>query len=341
MPNSERCHLLYGWWQIGWSVLVVLMLAGGTPRAAAQSASDVYGTRALGMGGAVRALATDGTALDLNPAALGLLGAYLVEIDSRTYPTESGEMLRLTFIDHLTSKLATAASWSWFTADALPVEGNPSWVVVGEPTGQLEAYRAQDYKLGFALPIGPFAVGTTFAWHRYRQALETRLEETDSRSRFTMNGGLMYVPKPFLRLALSGAHLIPTGLVSRPTTVGLGVAALAGNIAMAEADVAMDLTTGRDLIDAERISWDTVGFNLNLGAQITLWRFVPFRLGYYSESAIDAHYLTSGIGLEAPMFRLNYAIRYPMGVDRDLALSDRLYHMISLSVVVGGRGAGR
>lgn len=298
----------------------------------AQYLSDVYSARSLGMGGAMRASASDSSALDLNPAALARFSSYQVELGYRRYGAESSNLLRLSFIDNLTSQVGSAASYTLGWSNDIPLSNPTGWTVVGEANDSTQTFRLQDYKLGFGVPLGPLAWGATLDWRRQKLATEDSLDNTDFVSTFSIHSGLLFKPNQALSFALVGTNLVQTHDMKLPTAVSIGAAAAKGILALAEVDFTVDLTGKRDLIGDDQISRENLGYNLNVGGQILAAQSVPVRFGFYTESLTKSQYFTSGLGLEVGQIRVSYGMRVLVG--ESTGEQGRFYHMFLLGSVL-------
>ena len=312
-------------------ILLSAALLLATHPAFAQYASDAYTARALALGGAVRALATDTTALEMNPAAIATFGDYELEGGYRFFPAQRGHQYRFGIIDNVTSRIASGLSYTIDSADAIPGPPRTGWTLLGEDPTPIEAWRSQDYILGFALPFSLASVGTSLIWHRFKQGDADELDAINLQSLFTFTLGAVLKPSDFFQVALVGTNLIPTGRSERPTTLGFGFGAWLKSYAAGGVDVSADFTGKKDESKAD--TWDKsfIRININVGGQLVFWQFLPVRLGYYTEGATNARYLTTGTGIEAGRLRLSYGLRYQLAAP-DLNRSDRFFHSFMLGL---------
>lgn len=324
------------------ALLICLLLPALAPSSlAAQQLSDVYSARAVGMGGAYRALGLDASAVDLNPAAMTTARNYQIEGDYRYSSAMDSHLTRLTFVDNLTSKLATGVSWTWDYAGSVPAPPRSGWVVLGEAVGSTQVYRAQDYKLSFGLPLGRFAIGSTFDWHRSKQAAPGDVDNLSMKSLFSFTSALQLRPSEAFTFAVIGSNLVPTGHSNLPTTLATAVSATAGKQLMADVDLIIDFTGRRDLHLEQGLSGtgpnDRTTVSVNLGGQALLGGFFPLRAGFYTEQLTHSRFVTGGIGLEMPKFAFNYGLRFELagdGID-SLTTGGRFYHVFSVRISIG------
>lgn len=278
----------------------------------AQYVEDPWSAETLGMGGACRALSSDASAVELNPAALASIRNYLAQTDYRLSAEAQAHQGTLSIVDNLTSKVGTGLLWRFGLAESLPGAPRSGWVVVGEDPETVNRLRAQDYRLGLGVPIGnAFALGTSFGWYRARQGPVPEFAAYPAITRFSFGASALFVPLPYLRLALIGSNLLPTHLPERSTTVALAAGLKADKYLMAEVDLVADVTGKSDLTQQEwsasAITW---GVHAGVGALVR--GFLPVRAGFYSDGPTGNRFLTGGLGLEAPSFALRYAMRWPL-----------------------------
>ncbi len=324
--------------RIGLSVLAfVLCWVSGGHVSSAQYASDIYSARAMGMGGAVRTLPTDGCAVDLNPAAMAMFSSYLVDAGYRYYGPQGAHSATLSAVDALTSRVASGFRWELGSADNLPGPEPDGWVVVGDTSRETLHYRGQSYRLGFGFPLHERVLaGATLAWYRSKIAAGDALEDTDFSSKFSLSFGSQVQLTPAVRVALVGTNLIPTRTEAYPTTVAAGVSGLAGGMALAALDLVVDFTSLRDIEGAPAITRENITVNVHVGGQALLAGHIPIRAGFYTERQNGSAYATVGTGIETPRGRIGYALRYRVrGGTGDSAFDGPLTHLFFIGAVIG------
>src|SRR5579883_2151648 len=93
------------------AVAVLCSLVGVEGRAHAQA--DVTGARAIGMGEAMRSIATGNEAIIYNPAGMALVRQYVVEADYGFRVETLGHQLHVSVVDSVTSKLAAGLYYAY------------------------------------------------------------------------------------------------------------------------------------------------------------------------------------------------------------------------------------
>ncbi len=305
--------------------------------ASAQNASGVYSARALGVGGAVRAFPTDGTAVDVNPAGMAGFSTYLVEADYRYFAPQAAHAGTLSFVDALTSRVASGFRLEMVRANNLPGPPPVGWSVVGDTSRDTSQYRARSYRLGFGLPVHErVLLGTTLAWYREKTASAPVLEDTAFSSAFSFSVGTLVLVSPAVRLALVGTNMVPTHMPAYPTTVGLGVSGVAADLVVGTIDLVADLTSARDLGDATGSFLETALLDVHAGLQAMLGRHFPLRVGFYTENQTGARYLTAGLGVESLRTRLGYTIQVRVkGATEDPAFDGPITHLLYVGSAFG------
>src|SRR5262245_13208876 len=94
------------------ALLVALFGASATARAQ----QDLVGARALGMGEAMRAIASGGQAPLLNPAAMSLTKQYVVEGMYGFRVEDRGHNVHVSVVDSITSRVAAGLFYSFVHA---------------------------------------------------------------------------------------------------------------------------------------------------------------------------------------------------------------------------------
>lgn len=267
--------------------LVASLLAStlAIPVAADAQTTEVQTARALGMGGAFRALAYDGSAVDLNPAGMAQVRRFEIDAGYRRDVFNRGYELDVMLVDALTSAATTGFAFQYRN---IP-EGRG-----GEPGADI-----QRYILGAAVPLIPqqLFLGTTTKFVRasYPGAVPSR----GTRNILTGDLGVLYRPLQMLAVAATFDNLVNGVHPEAPRSITGGVAFLPVPWFSAAGDVFLDLAS----TDEEEFGWA-------VGTQLTVMRNIALRAGIHEDPLADEQVWTGGLGLISETGSIDYALRY-------------------------------
>lgn len=327
-------------------LLMWLPLLGMPGQTAAQYVEDPYSAPVMAMGGALRILGNDASAIDLNPALLASLRTSLVQSDYRFFLEHNAHQATLSTVDNTSSPVGAGVLWRFSSAENIPGNPRPGWEVVGEDPDTTLRYQAQDYKVGVGIPLGnQFAIGTTFGWHRGKRTTEDIFDAISPSTAFLLTSSLQFRPSPLFAFALVGSNLLPTHRVELPTTATLAAAAQAGIYLMAEANLEVDFTSAADR-QGIAATPELIRSRFHIGGGLLAREYFPVKVGYYRDGVTGDHFLCGGIGVSSPRVALHYAVRYRLNAevqDLDgepiLDTSGRFMHLISLGIRFGPGGS--
>jgi hypothetical protein len=289
------------------AVVVVVVLAAGAARA-----QDFVGTRAMSLSEAYRATATGNDAIDFNPAGLGVIPRYAVELNYQLDVDKNEHTADISVVDSKTSAVAAGLS---YTFDA-----------------QFAQRRALQHKATLALAYAPLAkllsvgaglkyvnVSDAFAGN-YLNALSADL------------GFLSHLPFG-VSVAGVGYNLIPIQSQRAPISAGFGlnldmgpISALifGGAPSLGAMPNAAGLPTTATLGDPQgplagltlegdwNIDFATlygIKHRLSAGGEYLAFGMIPLRGGYLWDQATNDQQVSVGAGFIVPYFGLDVGFR--------------------------------
>ena len=259
--------------------------------------------RGVGMGTGARASAIGTSALQYNPANLGLGRLYHIEAYSGFVAGESAYSLGGAVVDSVSNQVAAGTSFR------------------GVLGGGARPYSGWDWRLGLGLPLGEMiGVGLSA---RYLK-LSSDLKDEDGNPTgphvkgFTLDAAVRITPTDGLHIAVLGHNLIDRGSELTPMMVGGAV-----SIGMVEGldiggDFLVDLTTYADPT-----------YVAGGGAEYVVGGMVPVRLGYRYDTGRSLHGVTGSIGYVDQKVGVDLSFRQELGAsdkETQLLLAVR-YHV--------------
>ena len=267
--------------------------------APAQAEEDFFEPRALGMGGAVRILGGDTSAVHLNAALMAQNQTYLSSVAYQLNVREKGHRFSVGASDGKTSPFAIGTKYTIHTSQP-PFD--PSLDVRWFAPGDLDL---EDRRTTHRWDTG-FAYG--FFERRINVGVTTRVIRQnntirDSFTKFTMDAGVTFWPIPVLGFGISAQNFIPTTLGRFPARVSPGFAVKVGDILRVGLDAVFDFTSN-DLVNY---------IDLHAGAEVTIVQFLSVRGGWYSDKKFVDHFATWGLGFTLNKLRIDWAMRIEVG----------------------------
>lgn len=288
------------------AALLAALGAGMTPRVAAAQSTEPLNARALGMGGAFRALVYDGNAVELNPAGMAQSRRFLFEGGYFRTPPVREFGLDLSITDSLTNPSATGFAVHYRRR-------KPSRDVFTPAPGIDE----QRYVAAVGIPLIPEKLQIGMSTKFIRVTYPGAVPAQPKANVITGDFGVLYRPLQMLAVGATFDNLIDGGHREAPRAITGGVALLPAAWLVLTADGVVDLATTED----EETGWAA-------GAQVSPTRNLAFRGGVYEEAITKDRYWTAGIGLLAETGAIDYAVRVP---ERETSTEDILTHLITLS----------
>lgn len=285
---------------------VVLLVSIVMPRAAAAQSTEPLNARALGMGGAFRALVYDGNAVELNPAGMAQAKRFLFEGGYFRTPPVREFGLDLSITDSLTNPSATGFAVHYRRRKA-----------ARDVLAPAPGIDEQRYAAAVGIPLIPEKLHLGMSTKFIRVTYPGAVPAQDKVNVITGDFGILYRPFQMLAVGATFDNLIDGGHREAPRAITGGVAVLPTAWLVLTADGVVDLATTED----EETGWAA-------GAQLSPTRNIAFRGGIYEEAISKDRYWTAGIGLLAETGAIDYAVRVP---ERETSTDDILTHLITLS----------
>jgi hypothetical protein len=271
--------------------LVLLGAAAATlsSTTVARAASPpVPGTRALGMGGALRGAATGDSALTLNPSGMSLMRAYVVEGAYAYDHIGSGasNLGRVSIVDSTSGfNIAGGVYYNYLSDDA----SNP---------------HRSGHEGGFALaaPFGEHLyVGGTVKYFRLTNENPPVGVPAHIRG-FTFDAGLTLKPVGALTIGLAGQNLSNLHTDRAPRTFGGGVAVGASSSLIFALDTVVDFDSGPKKV------WNVMG-----GGEYLMAKTLALRAGGGRRGLTQAGYLSAGVSVIAQVGAIDAGFQQDLG----------------------------
>ncbi|MCO4770384.1 MAG: hypothetical protein KDA24_10170 [Deltaproteobacteria bacterium] len=307
------------------SAFAVALVVAAIP-SSADAREDWFEPGALGMGGAVRVLGGDITAVRLSPAAMSGRPTYATGVSYSFYGRERNHIFSTGAYDSKTSPLALGSTYSVnISTPPFDPQDTLNWYVPDSELADTKTTHRWEVAAAYGLLERRinFGLGLRLLRHNYR----LRANEV----RFTMDTGVIFWPVEFLGLGVSLANFIPTKDDRHPTRFSGGVALAIPNILDVGVDAVLDFT-----------SQDVIKADVHGGVTVKALQIVLFRAGYYGDRGFTENYITWGLGIEIPTARVKIKIDYGMRIEvgpLDEALRadrregfQRIYNSIGASV---------
>jgi hypothetical protein len=238
---------------------------------------DILSARGYGMGGAWRALGVGAEAGNGNPAALGAIRAYRIEMTGAWDWTGKDAFGMVAVADSVTSPLAAGVSYQLVTLGKGP-----------------ERATAHVNTVAMALPLADsFLLGVSTRYLLLRGARQANAVTGDA--------GLLFRPSQAFALGVSAHNLIGTGNSELTRYYSAHAAVFAGILNLA-ADVRADFETE-----------DSATFTYNGGLELVLGQSFPVRAGYTWDGFTRSSQLGVGLGLMTQGGGIDLAYRHDFG----------------------------
>ncbi len=279
------------------ALLAGCLLVLAAPPAAAEE--DFFEPTALGMGGAVRTLGVDTSAIHLNPAAMVGEPVYLSGLSYSYYPREKAHIVSSGAFDSRTSNFALGMNYSFRVFEPpFDPQLDSLWYPVGEEAGirDKRTFHRWDIAAAYAFAGRRINVGLS------GRVLRKEYEIKDDSVRFSMDAGAVFYPFKFLGVSVSSQNMIPTKDSLYPTRLSTGLGLRLPPILRVAVDVVFDFTSG------PKPTTDLHG-----GFEIRFFNIASVRLGYYSDRQFTENYITWGLGIDSERVRISYAMRIEAG----------------------------
>ena len=296
--------------------VAVLALALGLMPGTASAALDLLGTRAIAMGGALRASPSGESSILVNPAGMTLMRNYLVSGLYQFRVSDEASLVNVSVVDSVTNKIAAGLFYSFSHATPTKVLALPGSKHLDlEETRQThEAGLALAYPIGSYLHIGLLTRYINITVDQPEDTPEALLEEDTDTA--TIDIGAIIVPFKGLNIAIVGYNVIPVEGDVFPIQLGLGISYNFSGRFLLEFDSVLDFT--RD---------ETVAASYHGGAELFLARMVALRAGYQYDTVREAQYVCGGLGFVSRKMGVDVGLRQMVdgGAETLLAISVRMF----------------
>lgn len=273
----------------GLAGVVIFVCFSGCFWVATASASEPYtesfvGTRALGMGGGIRAAATGGTGPLQNPSGMSLMQSYNVEADYFFARLRSGHLFHASIVDSTSGYRLAGGLYYTYHFDS------PS---------QPPSSRGHEAGLALALPFGDHvSVGGTA---KYFHLTGFEAAADGGTGGITFDAGVTVRPLVGLSFGAVATNLRRIGLGTAPLAVGYGAAVALGTDVMFAVDGLTNLTREDPL--------PRKGTRLSGGAEVTLDKKVALRAGGGYDGITQNGFFTAGLAAISEAGSLDFGLR--------------------------------
>jgi hypothetical protein len=245
----------------------------------------VQGTRAMGMGGALRGAATGDSALTLNPSGMSLMRAYVIE-GAYDYDSLRGD-------SHL-GRLSIVDSTSGFN-----LAGGVYYQYLSQSYGGGVDRSGHEGGAALSIPLGDHVfVGAA--------AKYLRLSTTGAGSvkGFTFDAGLTVKPVGSVTIGVSGQNLVDKHTDRAPRMVGGGITIGATSDLLLAVDGVVDFTSRRDMLLTDKKVWSVMG-----GVEYLFAKTFALRLGGGRRGVSEAGYLGGGASYIAQIGAIDFGFQ--------------------------------
>lgn len=291
------------------SAALVLALAPRTSRA-----RDNVGTRATGMGEALRASASGYSAPLLNPAGLSLARMYSIAAQYQYRGSDGASMVNATIVDSVTAKVAAGLFYNFTYATPEHVVATPKG---GAPVEQTR--MTHQVGLALSMPLTQWLLlgaSTRYINHQTDVPEDAPDEVTADVSTVTVEAGAIVRPFGGLNLAAVGYNLIPVDPVLFPIQLGLGASYKVSVVTLAF-DSIIDFTTDPDGVTA----------SFHGGIEGFFAKRFAVRAGAMHNLFREATYVTGGLGLVLKSIGVDVSLRQEVdgGNETQIAFALQLF----------------
>ena len=279
------------------AIAAVQMLCVST----AAAEEDYFEPRAMAMGGAVRILGVDTSAVHLNPALVAQNKVYLSSVAYQLNVREKSHRFSVGAADGKTSAFGMGTKYTIHTYEP-PFD--PSLDVRWYSPGDLELEDRRTthrWDIAFAYGFLDRHINLGVTARVIRQDNEIR----DNLTKFTIDAGVTFWPVEIVGFGFSAQNLIPTGLGRFPIRISPGFAVKMGDVFMFGLDAVVDFTSSP--LEAGKY------VDLRAGLELNPMQFLAFRGGFYTDRQFLDTYVTWGLGFMLNQLRVNWGMRVEVG----------------------------
>ncbi len=275
--------------------LTAMLLVAGT----AYGEEDFFEPTGLGMGGAVRVLGVDSSAIRLNPAAMVGEATYISGLSYSYYQRQKSHIFSSGAYDSRTSKFSLGTNYSVRNFEPpFDPQQDSLWYPVSEDASLRDKRTFHRWELAAAYAFRGRRINVGLSGRVLRR--EYDLQEDSMR--FSMDAGAVFYPLKFLGIGISSQNMIPTKDPLYPTRLSAGLGLRLPPILRVAADVVFDLTSAtKPLTD------------IHVGVELRILNLAAIRVGYYSDRKFTENYITWGLGVDSQRVRISFAMRIEAG----------------------------
>ncbi len=312
----------------------VLAVMATARRASAQA--DFVGTRALGMGEALRANAAGGAGPLLNPAGMSLSKGYVIEGGYGFRIEDLGHHAYISVVDSVTARIAAGLFYEYIHSS--PQLGfnwaggqvqNAKLTRDGHVAGlSLSMALADRFLIGATLKY--LHVDTTAPLPEGTVPTELGLDHVNG---VTFDVGLLIKAHPKFNIAAVGYNLWDHGSRETATSLGLGLAFIPIPQLSIDFDALINFTgykTANYTDDSKTVVKDfsfKATARIGPGAEWLIAGKVPLRLGVLYDTGLSSTYLTAGLGYFGQTWAIDLSYRGKVsgGIENFLMLGVRIF----------------
>jgi hypothetical protein len=279
--------------------LIVALLALQLCASTALAEEDFFEPTGLGMGGAVRVLGVDSSAIRLNPAAMVGDPVYLSSLSYSYYPREKSHIFSSGAYDSRTSNFCLGTNYAVRNFEPpFDPQQDSLWYPVSEDASLRDKRTFHRWEL---------AAAYAFLGRRINVGLSARIlrREYDLQEdsvRFSMDSGIVFYPLKFLGIGISSQNMIPTKDSLYPTRFSAGIGLRLPPVLRFEVDVVFELTSAAKPMT-----------DIHAGVEVRILNLASVRVGYYSDRKFTENFVTWGLGVDSKKVRISYAMRIEAG----------------------------
>ena len=312
------------------ALVAVVFLGAG--RAEAQA--DFVGTRALGMGEALRANAAGASAILLNPSGMSLSRGYVIEANYGLRVEDLGHHAFVAIADSVTSRVAAGLYYEYIRANPkLGFDWAGGRVVDDKLTRSGHAAG-----ISLSLALGErFLLGASVKYLHFdtKAPLPANAKPgkltLDHINGVTFDVGATFKLHPKFQLAAVGSNLWNHGSRETPTSAGFGLSFIPIPSLLINFDGVANFTGYKTLIHTDDPSIVKYKFKaagrFGPGIEWLIANKVPLRAGFVYDTGLSAAYVTAGTGYFGSSFAIDLSYRGKVsgGVENFLMVGLRIF----------------
>jgi hypothetical protein len=306
---------------------------------AARSASaqaDFVGTRAMGMGEALRANAAGAAGPLLNPAGMSLSKGYVIEASYGFNIENLGHHAFVSVVDSVTARVAAGLFYEY-------IHTNPklgfNWA--GGQVNEAKLTR-QGHVAGLSLSMAlaeRFLIGATIKYLHFDTTAPLPAGTVpdsltlDSLNGVTFDVGVLIKAHPKFNLAVTGMNLWDHGSRETPASLGMGLAFIPIPQLSIDFDALVNFTGYKEAVYTDDTKTVVKGFDFKAtarigpGAEWLIANKVPVRVGVIYDTGLKATFITAGLGYFAQSWAIDLSYRGKVsgGLENFLMLGLRIF----------------